>query len=119
MKIQNLTPIFEFGHSSESHCDCLGLVIIFLKDQGFLCEWEQEINRYYSKYDQVIQSLEKYNFEEIENSKIPCIALIKTKENDGHLGIYLPDENKIYSMSIHGILIEHKKHQRLFNYVGK
>jgi hypothetical protein len=119
--IRQISPQFQFGYSSQTHCDCLGLVVLLLRSQGKECSWEPKIIRYYTKYDEVLEQLAENKFflvPEVEQIVFPVTALIKTRGERGHLGVYYPDDKLIYSVTQSGMVVQNYKDEELFYYQG-
>lgn len=45
--LEKLNPTFVFGGTTASCCDCLGLLLLVLRAEGFICPWEKEVRRDY------------------------------------------------------------------------
>ena len=105
--LATLEPNFVFGQSNEKQCDCLGLVLLYLRKEGFKCSWEPLVDREYTKYDLMESLLTSYGFRMVRdfNEQPPnfdCIAcsFIKGK---GHLGVYTAEDGYISAMGEHGL----------------
>jgi hypothetical protein len=120
--IKTLNPQFQFGYSLKEYCDCLGLVILMLKSQNKICNFEPKINRYYTSLDEVKEQLLTHKFfeiEEVDKIVFPVTCLIETRNNRGHLGIYFPEDKTIYSMVQSGIVVQEYNNEKLYYYQGE
>lgn len=58
---KNTSIPFKVGQSSLYGADCLGLIILYLKSQGYKCEWESKIKRGFATYEYFKEKLEENN----------------------------------------------------------
>ena len=105
--LATLEPNFVFGQSNEKQCDCLGLVLLYLRKQGFKCSWEPYVDREYTKYQLMESLLTSYGFRLVRDIKeqapdFDCISC-SFYRGLGHLGVYTAEDRYISSMGETGL----------------
>jgi hypothetical protein len=104
--LNNINPRFKLGATSREFCDCIGLVILYLRDQDFECNWERFVKREITKW-------EDFNSQMLDNGfltdgvSLPSTdyKFIVWREEDGtgHIGVVF--KGFIYQMTPYGIQI--------------
>ena len=107
--LDSINPRFKLGATSTEFCDCLGLVILYLKNKGFDCIWEKDIKREITKWEDFNLQMTTNGFisEEDRPLGIPreatCFIVWREEDGTGHIGIV--HNNFIYQMTPYGIQI--------------
>jgi hypothetical protein len=82
---KNTSIPFVLVQSSVYGCDCIGLGIIYLKSQGFLCSWEKNVIRKIHTYDVFKQYMDKCGFiKDIDGD-----FFLERSFKSGHIGIII------------------------------
>jgi hypothetical protein len=117
MLLEKINPRFRLGESNENFCDCIGLVIYYLKDLGYQCLWEADVAREPTSYQNFYNQLDLHGFVKV-SSKSPCplAATWKNPDGTGHIGVYY--EGKIYHLRPEGIQIKLHEKEQLWYYIG-
>jgi hypothetical protein len=104
--LDNINPRFRLGSTSTDFCDCLGLVILYLRSQDYGCPWERSVKREITKWEDFnSQMLDNGFVSEEEGLSETKSKFIVWREEDGtgHIGIV--HNNFIYQMTPYGIQI--------------
>jgi homoserine trans-succinylase len=112
--LDSINPRFKLGATSTEFCDCIGLVVLYLSERGFLCHWENLIKREITKWEDFNQQMLDKGFftdkefqsrSRFEPDWFPDNKFIVWREEDGtgHVGIV--HNNFIYQMTPYGIQI--------------
>jgi hypothetical protein len=78
---------FKVGQSDIYGADCVGLGILYLRSQGYRCEWENELKRGLGRYDYYKSCFDAYNFKRDPKGDIILIRFIKS----AHIGLVFDD----------------------------
>lgn len=111
----NFNPRFRLGESNEHFCDCIGLVIWFLKQEGFKCPWEKDVVRLPTNYSEFYNQMWQHGFKDHEYSNFPVVS-IANPDGTGHIGLI---HNKlIYHMRPEGLQIKQYTYEKIWYYHG-
>jgi hypothetical protein len=86
--INNTRIPFKTGQSNIYGADCVGLVILYLRMNGFKCEWEKDLVKKTSGYDLFKTELEKNNFVKNKEGNIVLQRFIGL----GHIGLCIDNK---------------------------
>jgi hypothetical protein len=103
--LDTLNPRFKLGATSREFCDCIGLVVLYLKDKGCRCDWEKDVKREITKWEDfnnqmLINDFSVRSWDTEEESKF---IVWREEDGTGHIGIV--HSNFIYQMTPYGIQI--------------
>jgi hypothetical protein len=112
---KNTSIPFVLGQSTIYGADCVGLLILTLKNHGYKCEWEDKIIRQPGKYAYFKRMFSKCNFIRDDNG---VFALIRDPRS-AHVGLISEDQiiyqdNKIGRTNVVPIL----KNIYRYSYLG-
>lgn len=117
MILEQINPRFKFGESTRHFCDCAGLVILWLRENGYRCSWEKEIKRVPTKYEDFCKQLNSHNFYiNYPTGASLCFVTWKNPDQTGHIGVLF--EGKIYHMRPEGIQIRLHQGEQVWYYLG-
>jgi len=103
--IAKLNAKFHTGGSDARYCDCIGLILLHLRNNGYQPIDERLLPRGLTKHKDIHSWLERFNCSQVD---VPgnhpwLIALMYYDNENGHLGVYFPDEDTIYHMAPFGL----------------
>ena len=118
--IGRLNPHFALGHTSYTYLDCLGLVILWLNDTGYWCDWEAEVTRKITNPVLLKEQLVQHKFVQIDNPPTdrPCVATWAPHKDSGHLGLYDNQRGLVYHMTPWGLRSEKLEVCEFWEYKG-
>jgi hypothetical protein len=102
--IEQLNTRFHTGSSDERYCDCLGLIFLHMRLNGYRPIDERSIPRGMTKHREIQEWLIKFNCTEVDRSTDAdwLIALMYYDDENGHLGVYFPEDDAIHHMAPFG-----------------
>jgi hypothetical protein len=103
--ISQINARFHTGASDERYCDCIGLILLHLKNNNYQPIDEELIPRGITKHRDIQDWLRKCNCSEVSDISEHkwLLALMYYDDENGHLGVYFPDEDTIYHMAPFGL----------------
>lgn len=112
----NFNPRFRLGESNEKFCDCLGLVLIYLRSEGFKCLWEERVPRLPTSYPEFEKQMVENKFAMSLSTNFDGAVTWKNPDGTGHIGVLF--EGKIYHMMPSGIQIRLYQNEQIWHYYG-
>jgi hypothetical protein len=103
--LETLKPRFKLGESNQNFCDCVGLVILYLKSKDYACTWEKFVKREITNWEDFNRQMASNGFSKVKSDFYVEETCIVWREEDGtgHIGIV--HNNFIYQMTPYGIQI--------------
>lgn len=114
---KDFNPRFRLGESTKEFCDCIGLVIYFLKQEGFKYSWEKEVIRSPTKWSVFQEEMWLNGF--IQGTRVTTnfpVVIWRNPDQTGHIGIIF--EDKIYHMRPNGVQIKQYQGEEIWFYHG-
>jgi hypothetical protein len=116
MILEQINPRFRFGESNENFCDCAGLVLFYLRSEGFKCSWEEQIVRLPTSYDRFEEQMRENKFAKSLSTNFDGAVMWKNPDGTGHIGVLY--EGKIYHMMSSGIQVRLYQNEQIWFYYG-
>lgn len=103
--LDSLNPRFKLGATSAEFCDCIGLVVLYLKSRGCRCDWESLVKREVTKWGDFNQQMSVNGFKlaTLNDKSYDTFIVWREEDGTGHIGVVY--NNFIYQMTPYGIQI--------------